>query len=100
MRAKKSEQNEGSSSREETEGVRERGRVGTQSCRVLNEAKKTHHLATPHTLPNCAPKKCPQLTSKLPQNAVGRRGRQHKPGYEASNNLAQATRVKDKRTQS
>lgn len=74
--------------------------MGTQSCRVLNEAKKTHHLATPHTLPDCAPKKCPQLTSKLPQNAVGRRGRQHKPGYEASNNLAQATRVKDKRTQS
>lgn len=31
-------------------------REGTQSCRVLNEAKKTHHLATPHTLPECHPK--------------------------------------------
>lgn len=35
---------------------RERRREGTQSCRVLNEAKKTHHLATPHTLPECHPK--------------------------------------------
>lgn len=35
---------------------RERRREGAQSCRVLNEAKKTHHLATPHTLPDCHPK--------------------------------------------
>lgn len=35
---------------------RERRREGTQSCRVLNEAKKTLHLATPHTLPECHPK--------------------------------------------
>lgn len=45
--------------RGEEERVREsewRSREGTQSCRVLNEAKKTHHLATPHTLPECHPK--------------------------------------------
>lgn len=54
LRAKKSEQNEGSWGGRESK--REKSREGTQSCRVLNEAKKTHHLATPHTLPGYHPK--------------------------------------------